>query len=229
MTYEKQMETYYNKDSDFINTIKMMKTADLPLSEKLASDDNNFDSKDISSCLRHIEKLKLEKGRLASELERVQTIISTYKMVEDGMKDKHRVEVDLLNKQVKAFIARNDQLSKQNDALLRRIKELETREGISTREPGQQDAFSRLAEETGKLDSDFNYLEIFIDKAEIRDKNIREKVKMTHNKDISNFQSVVTLDFMNNETITSNIVTGSSPNFNTFCRFRFKVDEFAIS
>jgi len=72
-------------------------------------------------------------------------------------------------------------------------------------------------------------LEIFIDKAEIRDKNIREKVKMAHNKDISNFQTVVTLDFMNNETITSNIVSGSNPNFNTFCRFRFKVDEFAIS
>jgi len=146
------MESFYNKDSDFINTIKLMKTADLPLSERLASEDNDFDSKSISSCLKHIEKLKLEKGRLASELERVQTIISTYKMVEDGMKDKHKVEVDLLNKQVKAFIARNDQLSKQNDALLRRIKELETREGISTREG--PDAFTRLNDETTKLDTD---------------------------------------------------------------------------
>jgi len=34
---------------------------------------------------------------------------------------------------------------------------------------------------------------------------------------------------MNNETITSNIVSGSTPSFNTFCRFRFKVDEYSIS
>jgi len=40
---------------------------------------------------------------------------------------------------------------------------------------------------------------------------------------------VLTLDFMNNETITSNIVSGSTPSFNTFCRFRFKVDEYSIS
>jgi len=68
-----------------------------------------------------------------------------------------------------------------------------------------------------------------VDKAELREKQIREKVSMTFQKNITSFQSVLTLDFMNNETITSNIVSGSAPTFNTFCRFRFKVDEFAVS
>lgn len=64
------MEGFYNKDSDFINTIKLMKTSDVPLQEKLALEDDNFDTKDLTSCLKHVNKLKLEKGRLASELER---------------------------------------------------------------------------------------------------------------------------------------------------------------
>lgn len=75
------------------------------------------------------------------------------------MADKHRVEVDLLNKQVKAFVARNDQLSKQNDTLLRRVRELESGQGIP-QTTGGSDVFGRLADESSKIDADYNYLEI---------------------------------------------------------------------
>jgi len=68
------------------------------------------------------------------------------------MSDKHKVEIDLLNKQVKAFIARNDQLSKQNDSLLKRIKDLEGRD--PSNRDSQVDVFSKLADETSKLDVD---------------------------------------------------------------------------
>lgn len=85
VNYENMMNEYYNKDSDFVKNINFMKTTEQPLQERLGVDDGQYDASDLHSCIKHIERLRLEKGRLASELERVQTIISTYKSVEDGL------------------------------------------------------------------------------------------------------------------------------------------------
>lgn len=133
-----------------------MKTTDQPLQERLGVDDGQYDASDLHSCIKHIERLRLEKGRLASELERVQTIISTYKTVEDGLYDKHKVELDLLQKQVRAYIARNDELAKKNDALTKTINELKKADGLNR---GEEDTFARGVDDnnsTSKLDSDHN-------------------------------------------------------------------------
>jgi len=148
------MNEYYNQDSDFIKDINFMKTTEAPLQERLGVDDHQYDATDLHSCIRHIERLRLEKGRLASELERVQTIISTYKSVEDGLYDKHKVELDLLQKQVRAYIARNDELAKKNDALTKTINELKKADSDNKGE--EMDNFSRVNDDTSKLDSDHN-------------------------------------------------------------------------
>lgn len=232
LNYEKQLENFYNKDSEFVKSVQLMHMTvnDKNLRDKLSENDNDYDPKDLNSCNKQIQKLRLEKGKLASELERVQTIISTYKIVEVESSDKHKLEIELLQKQVRAYIARNDQLSKQNDSLLKRIKDLETvSNNVSDRDIANRDVFKRLSDETTKLDVDYNYLEIYIDNANMKEQLIKERIKMVYGKELTTFQSVLTLDFMNNETITSNIVTGNKPSFNTFCRFRFKVDEFAVN
>jgi len=54
-----------------------MKTTEVSLQEKLGVEDDQYDATDLHSCIKHVERLRLEKGRLASELERVQTIILT--------------------------------------------------------------------------------------------------------------------------------------------------------
>jgi len=159
LNYEKQLENFYNKDSDFVKSVQLMHMSvnDKNLRDKLSESDNDYDPKDLVSCNKQIQKLRLEKGKLASELERVQTIISTYKIVENEALDKHKLETELLQKQVKAYIARNDQLSKQNDALLKRIKDLETSNNIvADRDIANRDVFKRLSDETTKLDVDFN-------------------------------------------------------------------------
>lgn len=84
----------------------------------------------------------------------MQTIISTYKSVEDGLYDKHKVELDLLQKQVRAYIARNDELAKKNDALTKTINELKKADSDNKGE--EMDNFSRVNDDTSKLDSDHN-------------------------------------------------------------------------
>lgn len=54
--------------------------------------DNRYDNKSIESCNKHIQRLILEKGRIASELERLQSVISTYKMIENENIEKHKIE-----------------------------------------------------------------------------------------------------------------------------------------
>lgn len=62
----------------------------------------------------------------------------------------------------------------------------------------------------------------------MHERNIRNRVKRTRDKDMTSLHFVITFEFINKETVTSNIVTGNKPNFDTFCRFRFEIDEFAI-
>ena len=100
----------------------------------------------------------MEKGQLASELERVQTIISTYKSVEDGLYDKHKVELHLLQKQIKAYIARNDGLAKKSDALTRTLNQLKTTDGLNKGE--EPDTFPRITDESSQLNSDHNKREV---------------------------------------------------------------------
>jgi len=70
------------------------------------------------------------------------------------------VEQDLLQKQVRAYIARNDELAKKNDALTKTINELKHADGANRGE--EADTFARIAEgnDGSKLDSDHNYLEV---------------------------------------------------------------------
>ena len=118
---EKQMkpfETLNLQDNDtFIKALGVMKwKGEDPAWMKVDFIDRaDFDKNDPMALRKEIEHLRLEKGELAAHLEKTQTLLKTHMDIESERERIHNMEKEKIELQLKAALARADELAKLAD------------------------------------------------------------------------------------------------------------------
>lgn len=126
-----------------------------------------LDVRDPESLLKEIERLRLEKGELAAQLEKSQTLLKIQMESEQEQVKIHQAQISTLELQLKGAILRASELSKIVD-----LKGYGTKDGVEVYEKGgvkYDDRVSVFSDDASEIDIDpgTNYLELWLGDAEL--------------------------------------------------------------
>ena len=126
-----------------------------------------LDIKDADSLLKEIERLRLEKGELAAQLERSQTLLKIQMETEQEQNRIHQAQIATLELQLKGAILRSNELSKLVD-----LKGFGSHEGVEVYEKNgtkYDDRVSVFSDDGSEAETEpgTNYFEIWLGDAEL--------------------------------------------------------------
>lgn len=127
-----------------------------------------LDIKDPESLLKEIERLRLEKGELAAQLEKSQTLLKIQMESEQEQNKIHQAQISTLELQLRGAILRSNELSKIVD-----LKGYGSREGLEVYEKNgnkYDDRVSVFSDDASEIDMEepgTNYFEVWLGNAEL--------------------------------------------------------------
>ena len=234
-THEKSLGVFreFEEDPDgFYKTLGMLKWkgtepgwAKLNFLER----GNMFDDSNPKVMQKEIEKLKMEKGELAAQLEKAQTLLKTYMEMEEQNRRIREAEAKKTELQLKAAINRAEELSKIVD-----LKGQANKDGLRTYEINgvkYDDSVSEFSVDTDDT-SGHNVFDLWIGQVDFDmgavNRILENKDPNRLNRDVKKMLTFVTVDFYNYDTQNSTIVEGLRSNYNFQVAYRVVADELFI-
>jgi hypothetical protein len=244
----KLLGQYGEVDSNFSKILNILKLRDdntswmkMDFLEKI----NDLDAKDPTFLIKEVERIKIEKGMLGSELEKTKSLLQIQQQINED-------QLKLFNEEKKILKAQNDILMKRCEELAKLIdmerlpKEKEyllhrsnavISAGELKRELGFED-FSRakylnkMPDEITEFSKDENETEYGINENAldlyIGEALLEEGLERELGFKLANMMSFLTVDFYLHDTQTSNLLSGSKPIYNFQVSFKVKEDEHLI-
>lgn len=245
----KLLGQYGEVDSNFSKILNILKLRDdntswmkIDFLEKM----NDSNAKDPAFLIKEIERLKIEKGLLGSELEKTKSLLQIQQQINDD-------QLKLFDEEKKILRAQNEKLMKRCEELAKLIDmeriprdkdylNYKSAAGISAGElrkdlgfedtllrakylnkmPDEITEFSKDENETDYGINE-NALDLYIGEAIFED-GLEKELGFK----LVNMMSFLTVDFYLHDTQTSSLLSGSKPIYNLQLSFKVKEDEHLI-
>ncbi|CAG9333007.1 unnamed protein product [Blepharisma stoltei] len=196
---------------------------------------------DIPNLKREIERLKLEKGQLAAELEKIQNLLVLKNEMEKEKNALHSSESEQLQMQLKSAQQRAEELARLADFRANRVIQLERNQRLNVYDDANRIVATKtqisLAEFDGaaaefvdngtEVGTGENIVDLWLGAAEFYLFALEQALKenMPYER---NFVSFLTVDFFNHETQSTSLCEGLTPKYQIHISFKVNVDEFFI-
>lgn len=247
--FEEQLKLlgqYGEVDSNFTKILNMLKLKDdstswmnIDFLEKI----NENDAKDPVFLLKEMERLKIEKGLLGSELEKTKSLLQIQQQINEDLQKVFEEDKKIYKAQMEKLIKKCEELSKLID--IERLPKDYT-QGYKSNQLNMQDLKRDLLRDIlpadklanmmsdnitefskDETETDFglneNALDLYIGEG-IFEGGLEKEIGFK----IANMLSFVSADFYMHETQTSNLISGSKPIYNLQLSFKLNVDEHFI-
>ena len=193
---------------------------------------------DLQGLRREIERLKLEKGQLAAEVEKSQSLLVLRNEMEKEKTGMYETEIEQLKIQLRSAQQRTDELARLADYRATRVVQLERNQRLNTYDEENRivgtktqitvgELFNSAPEfqESGtEMATNENILDLFIGEAEFYQSALegvlRKQVSIT-----SSFLSFLTVDFYNMETQSTSLCESLRPKYNIHISFKVAVND----
>jgi len=244
----KLLGQYGEVDSNFSNILNILKLRDnntswmkIDFLEKI----NDTDAKDPTFLMKEIERIKIEKGLLGSELEKTKSLLQIQQQINED-------QLKLFNEEKKILKAQNDKLMKRCEELAKLIdmerlpkeKEYllhksnavisagELKRELGFEEMSRAKYLNKMPDEITEFSKDENETEYGINENALDlylgEALLEEGLEKELGFKLANMMSFLTVDFYLHDTQTSNLLSGSKPIYNFQVSFKVKEDEHLI-
>lgn len=184
---------------------------------------------DIPGLQREIERLKIEKGDLAAELEKYQSLITLKAQIEVEKTTLIKAENENLKFQLRSASKRIEELSKLSDYRGKKLKEFAKLQGLKPfiqNIPKEIENFEMgggFIEGGTEVDTGENVFDLLLIDANYNVNNLPSNLKK-----LDEFVTFLTTDFFNHETQITSLSEGLGPKFNLHISFKIAVDNLFI-
>jgi Ca2+-binding EF-hand superfamily protein len=196
---------------------------------------------DLKSLQREIERLKLEKGQLAAEVEKSQSLLTLKNEMEREKTAMYESEIEQLKIQSKSAQQRTEELARLADFRANRVIQLERNQRLNVYDDDNRIVASKTQITVGELHSSApefvesgtevstneNILDLWLGEAEFYQTALEQVLKGQVSVSY-NFVTFLTVDFFNMETQTTSLCDGLRPRYNVHISFKVNITEYFI-
>jgi protein fantom len=193
---------------------------------------------DLQGLRREIERLKLEKGQLAAEVEKAQSLLVLRNEMEKEKTSMYETEVEQLRIQLRSAQQRAEELARLADYRANRVIQLERNTRLNTYDGDNrivgtktqitvgelQNSAPEFLESGTEVAANENILDLWLGEAEFYqsalETALRGQVSVT-----SSFLSFLTVDFYNMETQSTSLCESLRPKYNVHISFKISVND----
>ena len=193
---------------------------------------------DLQGLRREIERLKLEKGQLAAEVEKAQSLLVLRNEMEKEKTSMYETEIEQLRIQLRSAQGRTEELARLADYRANRVIQLERNQRLNTYDEDNrivgtkthvtigelQNAAPEFMESGTEVAPNENILDLWLGEAEFYqsalEAALRGQVSIT-----SAFLSFLTVDFYNMETQSTSLCDSIRPKYNVHISFKINVND----
>ena len=238
--FEDQMKTLGGRDADsFLKALGMMKLrGETPAWCKMDFLERYEDSSDPN---KEVERLKIEKGELAAELEKVQNLMTLKNEMEKEREAIYKSEVEQYKMQLKAAQQRTQELARLADFRANRVLQLERNQRLNTYDEANritatatsvnvasfENSAPEFIEGGTEVDSGENILDLWIGEGEFYQYSLESILKSLVLNE-SSMVSFLTIDFFKHETQSTSLAEGLNPNYNIHISFKVTADDYFL-
>jgi hypothetical protein len=244
----KLLGQYGEVDSNFSKLLNILKLRDDNVSwmkidflDKM----NDNDAKDPVFLVKEIERLKIEKGLLGSELEKTKSLLQIQQQINED-------QLKLFDEEKKILKAHNEKLMKRCEELAKlidmeriprdkehlfyksaaRLSSDELRREFSSEDVPRGKYVNKMFDEITEFSRDENETEFGINENALDiylgETLFEDGLETLLGFKLANMMSFLSVDFYLHDTETSNLLTGSKPIYNFQLSFKIKEDEHLI-
>lgn len=191
---------------------------------------------DVPNLKRQVERLQLEKAQLASELEKMQSLLTIKHEMDKDRLALQDSESKQLRIGLKAAQQRTEELARLADFRANRVVQLEKNQRLTVYDDANRVVASRsqftigelmgFSDEFSEADTEVasgeNVFDLWLGQAEFYELPMRQIVGD------SGIMSFLTVDFFNSETQGTGLNEGLNPQYNVQISFKVKVDDFFL-
>ena len=196
---------------------------------------------DLKGLQREVERLKLEKGQLAAEVEKAQSLLTLKNEMEVEKNALYESEIEQLKIQNKSALQRTEELARLADFRANRVIQLERNQRLNIYDEDNrivgtktqitvgelQNSAPEFIESGTEVGNNENILDLWLGEAEFYqtalEQTLRGQVSV-----YSNFVTFLTVDFYNMETQTTSLCDSIKPQYNIHISFKVSVNDFFI-
>lgn len=242
--FENQLRSLGGNDTDaFMKALGLMKLkGEEPAWSRLDFIERSSNvPDDLVSLKREIERLKLEKGQLAAELEKIQSLLVLKNEMEKEKNALNQSENEQMKMQLKSAQQRAEELARLADFRSNRVIQLERNQRLNVYDDANRivasknvlsiSEFDRAApefEDAGtEVSTGENIVDLWLGAGEFYQFALEQTLKENMPYERS-FVSFLTVDFFNHETQSTSLCEGLTPRYQIHISFKVAVDEFFI-
>lgn len=196
---------------------------------------------DLKGLHREVERLKLEKGQLAAEVEKAQSLLTLKNEMENEKSSMFSSEIEQLKIQLRSAQQRTEELARLADFRANRVIQLERNQRLNIYDEDNRIVGSKTQITVGELDNtaaefvetgtevahNENILDLWIGEAEFYQSALEQTLRGQVSV-IANFLTFLTVDFYNMETQTTSLCESLKPKYNIHISFKVNVSDFFI-
>jgi Ca2+-binding EF-hand superfamily protein len=202
---------------------------------------NTMIPNDVAGLTREVERLKLEKGQIAAELEKVSSLLKVKNDQEKETAELHNATVEQLRIQLKAANQRAEELARLADFRANRVIQLERNQRLNTYDDANriigsktelrvgdwEAAAGEFVEGDTEVGTDENVLDIWLGEGEYYEIALQQALR-DHLAETGEYVTFIGVDFFDHETQTTSLCEGLRPYFNLHISYKVKVNDFFI-
>ncbi|OMJ69796.1 hypothetical protein SteCoe_32381 [Stentor coeruleus] len=196
---------------------------------------------DLNSLRREVERLKLEKGQLAAEVEKAQSLLVLKNEMEKEKQAMYESEIEQLKIQLRSAQQRTEELARLADYRANRVINLERNQRLNIYDEDNRIVGTKTQITVGELNNaapefmetgtevahNENILDLWLGEAEYYqtalENTLRGQVSL-----LGTFISFLTVDFFNMETQSTSLCESLRPKYNIHISFKLTVTDFFI-
>lgn len=202
---------------------------------------NTMIPNDVAGLTREVERLKLEKGQIAAELEKISSLLRVKNDQEKDSLELHNATIEQLRIQLKAANQRAEELARLADFRANRVIQLERNQRLNTYDDANRIIGSKSELRVGdweaaacefveggtEVGTDENILDLWLGEGEYYEIALQQALR-DHLAETGEYVTFIGVDFYDHETQTTSLCEGLRPYFNIHISFKIKVNDFFI-